>query len=155
MSRETRIPAGAPFHHIAVLADNSEHALHALRHAVQMAALFNARLDVALIESGPPDPGETTDILGHDAVERLAMKQALVARIANRAGTQVKQTVLNGRPSKVGLEFVRDRNCDLLVIGATTAHSIYDQLWGSRSDRIARDGICSVLVVRSAPNGWY
>lgn len=153
MSKQERFSGGAPFHHVAVLADNSEHALHALRHAVQMATLFNARLDVALIENGSPGSGEALDLFGHNAADRLALKQALIARITNRAGVQARPTILDGHTSKAILEFVRDRGCDLLVIGATTAHSIYDQLWGSRSEQIARDGICSVLVVRSAPNG--
>jgi nucleotide-binding universal stress UspA family protein len=140
-----------PFRHILHLDDGSEHALDALHHAVEMAILLNARLEVAIIVGTPTNWQADDDILGHSAEDRLSIRRALVERIAARASLPVARTVLVGKPSQVGLNFARESGCDLIVIGATTAHNVHDRLWGSRSSRIARDGACSVLVVRSAP----
>jgi len=142
----------AGFRHIAYLHDGTAHGLEALHEAVSLAALFKARLDVAIIVDDRRGREPLKVTLGRTADERLAVRQSLIARTAERAGVRCSQTIVTGRPSRAGLDFARERGADLIVISATSSSYLHDRLWGSRSARIARDGACSVLIVRVAPN---
>jgi nucleotide-binding universal stress UspA family protein len=136
-----------------VLFDGGDHARHALQHAAALADLCRAPLAVGLVENDVARVGDPVDVMGRDAADRIKLKHAIATRIVERAGIEAQLEILVGRPSQVGLQFVIDRGCDLLVIGASTAHNIHDRLWGSRAARVVRDGRCSVLVIRAPPTG--
>lgn len=68
---------------------------------------------------------------------------------AQQAGaTHLRGFVKAGRPSKVIVEFARDKGADLIVVGARGTHSDKDgMLLGSVSHRVASRAKCPVLVV--------
>ncbi len=104
-------------------------------------SLFEASLSI-----GRPSEMDIPDkVLSEYAKEVVNHAKGL----AQQAGaTQIRGFVKAGRPSKVIVEFARDKGADLIVVGARGTHSDRDgMLLGSVSHRVASRAKCPVLVV--------
>lgn len=111
--------------------DGGPEAEAALEHAIDQAAGHGATLDVLLV--GDDETGES-------AVERAAAR-------AESAGVEVNTAVIRGDPHEVIVDYVEDRDVDLVVM-ATHGRSGLDRLLaGSVTESVVRALAVPVLVV--------
>lgn len=130
--------------------DGTENAFGAFRAAIDLAVLSRATLEVVFVEECEPRSGTIEEVREQKehADREVRERHAIIRRIADRSGIEVKTHVFIGHPVHSILAFARERQCDLLVIGATVHRTWGEVLWGSPSTRLVRDAQCSVLVVR-------
>lgn len=138
------------FRRIVHANDGSENSLMALRAAVDLAALAGTNLDVLFIEEMIPPSSLMRDVEAREADERrhIGARKALAEKVAQRANVTVATHVFTGHAVANIVEFTREANADLLVIGATTHADLWEHLFGRRSDRMTHKVDCSVLIVR-------
>lgn len=141
------------FQHMLVALDGSESSLLAADAAIDLAALLQARLDILSVEE------TSRRLMGRDeekeAVERseagssLEQLQALLLQRAIWNGVQASSSVFTGHAGQVILEYVREENCDLLVLGHQGRSGVWCTSLGSTADKLVNHAPCSTLVMRS------
>lgn len=141
----------APYRLIVVATDGSPPALCAVEHAVALAKQFSAALRVIYVVNA-----HLTFHLG--AYQRLALetleeegrravREAL--KIAESAGLKdVGGEVLCGNPRQAIVDWAREQDADLLVLGSQGYSRITYLLMGSVAEYVVRHASCPVLVVR-------
>jgi nucleotide-binding universal stress UspA family protein len=138
------------FQRILAANDGSENAFKALGAACDLAAKYQAELHVILVEEVPALPltlSEVQDVkASEDRQVRTHIKRS--ESIAARAGVAVECHVFTGHVVRNVVDFATDNGFDLLVIGATGHAAFYEQMMGTRADRIAHMARCPVLIVR-------
>ena len=139
-----------PFRRILAANDGSENAFKALAAACDLAARYQAELHVVLVEEVPALPlslSEVQDVKGaEDRQVRAHIKRSETT--AARAGVKAQCHVFTGHVVRNVVDFANDNGFDLLVIGATGHAAFYEQMLGTRADRIAHLARCPVLIVR-------
>lgn len=138
------------FSRILAANDGSENAFKALGTACDLAAKYQAELHVILVEEVPALPlslSEVQEVKGaEDKQVRAHIKRAEI--MASRAGVTLECHVFTGHVVRNVVDFANDNAFDLLVIGATGHAAFYEQMMGTRADRIAHMAHCPVLIVR-------
>ncbi|WP_290819221.1 universal stress protein [Halovivax sp.] len=139
------------FDRILVPTDGSEHAEAAADDAIELAADQGATMHVLSIA----DPGPLGDLkLPGDAArpsEALTERaEEFVVGIVDRAeaaGVDVEGTVRSGPPGEAILEYAREIDADLIVMGSRGRGGLHRMAVGSVADHVIRVGDCRVLVV--------
>ena len=138
------------FRRILTANDGSENAFKALATACDLAARYEAELHMILVEEVPSLPlslSEVQDAKGaEDKQVRAHIRRA--EGVAARAGVAIQCHVYTGHVVRNVVDFANDNAFDLLVIGATGHAAFYEQMLGTRADRIAHLARCPVLIVR-------
>ncbi|MGB9791062.1 MAG: universal stress protein [Thermacetogeniaceae bacterium] len=136
---------------IVVATDGSPPALHAVEHAVALAKEFSAALRVIYVANA-----HLTFHLG--AYQRLALEtleeegrravgEAL--EVAKSAGLKdVGGEVLCGSPRQAIVDWAKEQDADLIVLGSHGYSRISYLLMGSVAEYVVRHAACPVLVVR-------
>lgn len=134
--------------------DLSEPASHAQKYACSLAEQFRAELhvlsviqDVALVS---PDPNVPWVIPASslDEVQRsLEQSLAQVPDAAWSAGKPVVRVIRTGAPYAEIVEYAKEANIDLIVIGTHGRSGILHALLGSVAEKIVRKSPCPVLTV--------
>ncbi|HKK57182.1 universal stress protein [Marinobacter sp.] len=145
------------FKRILVAVDGSMTSFNALTRAIELQQLTGAEIYLlcvykhhslfeASLSIGRPAQMDIPDkVLSEYAKEVVNHAKQLAA---DRGGKDVRGFVKAGRPSKVIVDFARDKSVDLIVIGTRGTHSDKDGLFlGSVSHRVASNSECPVLVV--------
>ncbi|MBX0303792.1 universal stress protein [Haloarcula salinisoli] len=139
------------YDHILVPTDGSDHADRAAGHAALLADAFDATvhlLTVVDIETaaGPFSAGGVDD----DYVEqRTASERDALAERAARVDGDVETAVTTGQPSEGILEYVREHEVDLVVMGTHGRSGLRRYLTGSVAERVLRLSPVPVLTVRA------
>ncbi len=68
-------------------------------------------------------------------------------------GSSVAHVVVSGNPKSQILAHARERDADLIVMGAQGRQGVSLALLGSTTERVVRDATCAVLTVRGVPVG--
>ena len=105
---------------IVAAVDGSEASRAAIDEAVRLARHLEAPLEFVYVRRGP------SDVFGHPVYQRRLTKEMSRARrvldralaAADRAGVRAEGEILAGSPRRRILEFARDRNARLVVVGA-------------------------------------
>ena len=130
--------------------DGSAGSLKALEEALQLARLYGAELHTASIEEVP----HYTETIGEFIEEKEAFngtfKEALkkAREMAAVRGISIHSHVIVGHEVKSIVEFVKQREFDLLVIGFMGHSAVYDRVMGSTCQSLVRLAPCTVLVVK-------
>jgi nucleotide-binding universal stress UspA family protein len=141
-----RILCGVDFSKASVLAFDA---------AVELARLFKAELHVMhVIEAYPVVPewlpaGEMDDTqaaLEQKATEAMKNLAATAAKVFN--GTPVTTEITGGRAYVEILHHARDRESDLIVLGAKGLTLPEEAFAGTTAERVVKGANCSVLIVR-------
>ena len=139
------------FRRIVHANDGSENSLAALGTALDLAAANGSTLDVILVDEASSRPGDADDASA--GPRPIDQRRMLVERIAGRKGVAPRIHIFTARPVEQIVEFVREHDADLLVIGATAHIDLWERLFGRRSDRMTHKVDCSVLIVRARGHG--
>lgn len=147
------------FEKILVPLDGSEHSIHALKAAVQIAKEFDGKIILIHVYSvrtwpiGMPGVPETTITVPLDQLLEGA-RQAGSGILADgekkvkAEGVQVERLLREGHIVEEILRTARDGEFDLIVMGARGISRIKEILLGSVTDEVMRHAPCPVLVVR-------
>jgi nucleotide-binding universal stress UspA family protein len=140
------------FNRILVAHDGSDGAQRAFDAAVELALqLGERRLQMISVEEDLPIHAETIDQIAEEKENEDSYFGQLAAQAKRRAslkGVQLEAAVVPGHEVKSIVEFAREQQCDLLVVGFTGHSRIYEHLWGGTSQNLTLLAPCSVLVVK-------
>jgi len=135
---------------ILIANDGSENAFKALAFACDLAVKYQAELHLILVEEVPSLPQSVAEVeeakdLG-DKLVRANIKRA--EQVAARSNVKIAHHVFAGHVVRNIVDFANDNAFDIVVIGATGKAGFYEQMLGTRADRIAHLAKCPVLIVR-------
>jgi nucleotide-binding universal stress UspA family protein len=96
---------------------------------------------------------ETTinDLAGR--LGKLSQEELQSRYLSKNGDDRVQALCLEGKASGAILKLVKERDADLLVIGATGAMGLAGSLFGASAGKLLRKAPCSVLVVRAQETG--
>jgi universal stress protein A len=138
---------------ILVTIDFSKPSLEALRYAAGFAAPFGARISLVHVVTAPL-PADVTHIplvLEDERLVRQARQSLTEWRDAEiPVAAQGDILVKTGAISPQIKEAARELGADLLVIATHGHGGLKKILLGSHAERIVRDALCPVLVVRQS-----
>lgn len=159
--------------HVLVPTDFSEPALRALRYAVDVARLHQAKLtllhvlpprsvtDVYYASASPEAPHSTGDprldaLLGSPgpsdpAVVRTDPDQAALTQLRDlMAGTlhsMWEAEVARGHPANAIVRFAQERDVDLIVMATHGRTGLQHMILGSVAEKVVRQAPCPVLTI--------
>jgi len=140
------------FKNILVPVDGSDHALHALDVACDLAQKYGATL--RLVHAYPPIFIE--GMMGNDDIEAIiatrakagdAILQRAVEHIQGRV-TDVTTELREAPDAEAILEETEVHHCDLIVMGTRGLGRLAGLLLGSVSQKVVQHARCPVLLVR-------
>jgi len=144
------------YENVLVPTDGSEDAGVAVEHALALAAVGVATvhavnvIDVASLAASSGEAPVTGMLEGFEEAGEEATNA--VAEQAREAGLDAKTAVLKGSPGHELLEYVDDRDVDLVAMGTTGRTGLDRYLLGSTTERVVRHANAPVLAV-NARNG--
>jgi nucleotide-binding universal stress UspA family protein len=143
---------------ILVGLDGSSHALRTAETAAKLAARFGAELHFLTVTAPREVPVEVQEyleaenLLGEPRYALDEQTQTIVDKvraIAEQARVRTIQTVVReGKPVSVLVDYAKDHQMDLLVVGSRGLGAIEAALLGSVSKKVSQLASCSVLIVR-------
>ncbi|HLQ75287.1 MAG TPA: universal stress protein [Alloiococcus sp.] len=140
------------YKNILVAIDGSESANLAFKKAIAIAKRNNAKLYIVhVVDTRAFQPYESfdkgvTDSVKDEATNILTKceQSALQKGVAN-----VETIIKYGSPKKaIGTEVPKEKNIDLIILGATGLNTIERFFIGSVSENVIRSAKCDVLIVR-------
>ena len=139
------------FKKILVGYDGSAGAKKALRTAVDIAKHYGSELHSISVEEDLPHYAATVG----EVLEAKAEKNGYFAKLnqeakdmAAKEGVILQARVMAGHEVQAIVDYAKDNHFDLVVIGFMGHSKIYDRVWGSTSQNIARLVPCTVMVVK-------
>src|SRR4030066_367515 len=139
------------FKKILVGYDGSDGAKKALKAGIDIAKHYGAELHSISVEEDLPHYAATVG----EVLEAKAEKNGYFAKLNDEAkemaakeGVVLHAKVVAGHEVETIVDYARDHHFDLVVIGFMGHSKIYDQVWGSTSQNIARLVPCTVMVVK-------
>lgn len=148
----------ALFKNLVVALDGSPVSWQAFHTALQLARVFGASLHtISVIESSVTPPARTTSAANTRTISKevqwnwgtyFEQVQALAVAQAQLAGVTIETTTREGYASSVVAVFVRERNSDLLILGATGHEHPWSPTTGGTARKVANEAPCAVLLVR-------
>jgi nucleotide-binding universal stress UspA family protein len=139
------------YRNILVAHDGSEGAQKAFDAAVELASRLQAQLHMISIEEYLPCYTTTMGEVDEEKELEDSYFGQLAAQCKRRAalkGVKLECTIKPGHEVKAIIEFAREGNFDLLLVGFTGHSMIYEHLWGGTSQNLTRLSPCPVLVVK-------
>jgi nucleotide-binding universal stress UspA family protein len=139
------------FKKILVGYDGSEGAKKALRTAVGIAKHYGAELHSISVEEDLPHYAATVGEVREAKAEKNGYFAKLIEEakgIAAKEGVALHAKVVAGHEVETIVDYAKDQLFDLVVIGFMGHSRIYDRVWGSTSQNIARLVPCTVMVVK-------
>ena len=130
--------------------DGSKDADEAFETALDFAALFKARLEVASVATPPEPPTRVeTEATLEAATRHYEEVFEGLRRRADARGVNLETRVLVGHAADQILRLATDTSADLIVVGHRGRSPIREWIFGSTSRRVVTHARCSVLVVRT------
>jgi len=139
------------FRKILVGYDGSEGSKKALRKAVDITKCYGAELHSISVEEDLPHYAATVGEVQEAKAEKNGYFAKLVEEakaMATKEGVELHTKVVAGHEVETIVDYAKDHHFDLVVIGFMGHSKIYDRVWGSTSQNIARLVPCTVMVVK-------
>ena len=139
------------FKKILIANDGSTGAKLALKVAIDLAKKYNAELHSISVEEGVPHYAATigeVDEFKKEANGYFRKVNEEAISLARKEGVELKSKVLPGHEVEAIVNYARDGEFDLLVIGFMGHSKIFGRVWGSTSQNITKLAPCTVVVVK-------
>ena len=139
------------FKKILVGYDGSQGAKKALRAAVDIGKHYAAEIRSISVEEDLPHYAATVGEVQEAKAEKNGYFAKLIEEakeIAAKEGVTLHTKVVAGHEVETIVDYAKDHRFDLVVIGFMGHSKIYDRVWGSTSQNIARLVPCTVMVVK-------
>jgi len=148
----------AVFNRILIPVDGSSGAVQALEKGIALQRLTDAELLVlcvfkhhslreASLSMVRPDRLELPDDALKEYATDIAMSAKHYVMEHDVPKERLRAFVKGGRPASTIVQFARQRDCDLIVVGAQGTNGDTNVLLGSVAQRVAGGAHCPVLVV--------
>ncbi len=139
------------FKKILVGYDGSKGGRAALEHAAAMAREGGGQLTALWVRQPLPRhadlPGEPEGE-AEAAQDYFAERKVEVEEVAKRIGVSIGCESRAGHAARVMVNFAKEGNYDLIVIGHSDHSELWGRLLGDTADRISDHAHCSVLIVK-------
>ncbi|HSS63898.1 MAG TPA: universal stress protein [Gammaproteobacteria bacterium] len=144
------------FERILVPVDGSEHALSALDFAVELQRKFNSELLLLCVYRHYSRLEASMYVIERDSPEDLAESMREHAKgvvedakkhAAELDSKKLRAFVKSGAPARTIVNFAKDRNVSLIVLGSRGMGDVEGFLLGSVSHKVTSLARCPVLVV--------
>jgi nucleotide-binding universal stress UspA family protein len=134
---------------ILVATDGSDHALAAMREALELAARTGDELLVVTVwQELHAALGIPVSVEPEREAARERAARAVV--LAEDVGLEPEVSIRHGRPGEQICSVARERDVRMIVVGSRGAGPVAGALLGSVSTYLIRHAPCPVLVVRTA-----
>jgi len=149
--------AAPPFRTILVLVDGTESAIKAAEHAIQISKATGARLTaVSVVDTETLRKLMTVHILVEQEMGEFeadlerSQRRHLdhVGALAKKAGVPIETVLRKGICHSAVLAEQKERNADLIVIGAFRATLTKSDLIARERQHVLEEAPCNVLVVK-------
>ena len=139
------------FKKILIANDGSDGAKHALQVAIDLAKKYNAELHSISVEEGVPHYAATIGEVEEFKKEANGYFQKIndeAIEEARKDGIELHTKVQAGHEVETIVNYAKEGNFDLLVIGFMGHSKIFGRVWGSTSQNITKLSPCTVMVVK-------
>lgn len=139
------------FERILVAVDGSEHALHAVRKAADLARTMNSKEIRLIIVHNPippylGEPDMQVIITARKGEAEKILKDALAE--VGQVPCEIHSGIFEGEPAEAIIEVAKNRNSDLIVMGSRGLGRLAGLVLGSTSQKVVSHAPCPVLIVR-------
>jgi nucleotide-binding universal stress UspA family protein len=142
------------FSKIVVALNDLPESQHALRAAIDLARLCNAELATVSILGTLPAYTSFSIVVDPEAPDAMMEERRRLhkemhekaADLARELGVHAQGSIVVGNEVRAVLNFLKEQNADLLVVGLHQHDFYLSRLWSSVYD-LAQDATCSVLGV--------
>jgi len=139
------------FKKILIANDGSAGAILALKVAIDLAKKYGAELHSISVEEGLPHYAATIGEVDEFKKEangyfRRVGNEAI--EIARKERIDLKTKVLAGHEVETIVNYAKEGESDLLVIGFMGHSKIFGRIWGSTSQNLTKLAPCTVMVVK-------
>jgi nucleotide-binding universal stress UspA family protein len=139
------------FKKILIANDGSEGAKKALKVAINLAKQDNAELHSISVEEGIPHYAATigeVEEYRKEANDFFLKINEEATEEAKKGGVELNIKVQAGHEVEMIVNYAKEGNFDLLVIGFMGHSKIFGRVWGSTSQNITKLSPCTVIVVK-------
>jgi nucleotide-binding universal stress UspA family protein len=136
---------------ILIANDGSDGAKYALKVAIDLARRYKAELHSISVEENVPHYAATigeVDEFRKEADEFFGKVNNEATALAKKEEIELHMHVQAGHEVETIVNFAKEGNFDLLVIGFMGHSKIFGRVWGSTSQNIAKLSPCTVVVVK-------
>lgn len=140
--------------HVLVAIDFSEISNKVIRHALDVAGRFEARITLLhVVDYVPPlgyaDDFSPTPLPDINEEELIANAERSLAEMAERHGLDdsAERIAMIGAPKEDIIRIAAEHGADLIVIGSHGVRGL-DRLLGTTARAVLNDAVCDVLAVR-------
>jgi nucleotide-binding universal stress UspA family protein len=139
------------FRKIAIAHDGSDGARKAFDCAVELACGFRAELHMISVEEDLPQHAQTMLQVSDVKESEDSYFEQLATQCRARAAlrdVKLACTIQPGHEVETVVNFVREGQFDLLVVGFMGHSRVFGRVWGGTSQNLTRIAPCSILVVK-------
>jgi nucleotide-binding universal stress UspA family protein len=139
------------FKKILVANDGSEGAKKAIKTAIDLAKKYNAELHSISVEEGVPHYAATIGEVDEYKKEANGFFKRIngeATEEARKENIELHTNVQAGHEVETIINYAKDGNFDLLVVGFMGHSKIFGRVWGSTSQNITKLSPCTVIVVK-------
>jgi nucleotide-binding universal stress UspA family protein len=127
---------------IIVGTDGSETANVAVQHAVDLARVCGASVNIVTATSD-------SDIMKGGGESQAAVVVARAAAEAEKSGVRCETHAVRGDPAEVLIDMAEQTGADLLVVGNKGMSGVRRFMLGNVPNKVAHHAPCSILIVDS------
>jgi nucleotide-binding universal stress UspA family protein len=139
------------FKKILIANDGSDGAKYALKVAIDLARRYKAELHSISVEENIPHYAATigeVDEFRKEANEFFGKINDEAKAIAKKEEIELHANIQAGHEVETIVNFAKQGNFDLLIIGFMGHSKIFGRVWGSTSQNITKLSPCTVIVVK-------
>lgn len=139
------------FKKILIANDGSAGAKLALKVAIDLAKKYDAELYVISVEEGMPHYAATIGEVEEFKREANGYFKKIndeAYETAKKEGVELKTKVIAGHEVETIVNYAKEGEFDLLVIGFMGHSKIFGRIWGSTSQNLTKLAPCTVVVVK-------
>lgn len=135
---------------ILVGLDGSKNAFKALEEGIRLAHFYDAELHTISVEYIVRFPETISEVQEEKDYRDSKYKEIIerAEKIAAAESCTLNPHILPGHEVKTIIEFIKENDVDLLIIGFIGVSAVYERVMGSTSASLVRLAPCSVLVVK-------
>lgn len=139
------------FQRVVVAVDGSESSWQAFKVAVKLAKQMEAQVWLVSVEERLPHYAATVGEMQEEKEAASRYFQFVHERakgIASSEGISITTDLVAGHVAQRIVEYTRQKNADLLVIGHSGHSGVWETFLGTTAEKVSRHAPCSVLIVR-------
>jgi nucleotide-binding universal stress UspA family protein len=130
--------------------DGSKGSFKALEEGIFLASLANTELHTISVEEVPRFPGTIGEVVEEKEAQdtRFGSAIAQAEKMAEEKGVKLRAHVIIGHEVKTIVEFIKENEYDLLILGFMGHSAVYERIMGGTCQNLVRLAPCAVLVVK-------